>query len=316
MKRREFLAAGAAAAVALSSNIDLKAEVTDSTYDGKSANQQANAHLCLCSQLGIIPGKDVEEKFAKMKAWGMEAAEFGGDVADPERAANYKKALADAGLKAAAVCWGSHGGDLMSFEKERKQRGTDDLKKVLEGAGILGCTGVIYVPAFNGQSPLTNQEIRKMLLDDFPALADFAAECGTTIIFEPLNRGEAFFLRQVADGAAIARDINEASEKKCGMAVMGDFYHMSIEETDMMGAFISGGKLLKHVHLAGGVSNPRRTLPGLNQSRFVEGFRGLKYIGYTGPCSFECGCPGDLDREEAIQNSLNFLRKEYELAVI
>jgi len=316
MKRREFLAAGAAAAVALTSSVNLKAEVTDSTYDGKSANQQNAAYLCLASQLGLIPGKDVEEKFAKMKSWGMEAVEFGGDVADPERAEYYKKALADAGLKAAAVCWGSHNGDLMSFDAARKQKGTDDLKKVLEGAGIAGCTGVIYVPAFNGQSPLTNQEIRKMLLDDFPALADFAADCGTTIIFEPLNRGEAFFLRQVADGAAIARDINEISEKKCGMAVMGDFYHMSIEEPDMMGAFISGGKLLKHVHLAGGVSAPRRNLPGLNKSRFVEGFRGLKYIGYTGPCSFECGCPGNLDREEAIKNSLAFLRKEYELAVI
>ncbi len=314
MKRREFLAAGATAVALAMTNIEVKAEVTDSTYDGKSANKQQSARLCLGSQLGIIPGGSRKEKLAKMKAWGIEAAELGGEVADLEEAARIKQDLADAGLIASAICWGSHGGDLMSFDKERKQKGTDDLKKVIEGAGIVGSTGVIYVPAFNGQSPLTNQEMRKMLLDDFPALADFAAECGTTIIFEPLNRGEAYFLRQVADGAAIARDINELSTKKCGMAVMGDFYHMSIEETDMMGAFISGGKLLKHVHLAGGVSDPRRTIPGQNQSRFVEGFRGLKYIGYTGPCSFECGVRGD--REVEIPKALAFLKKEYELAVI
>lgn len=314
MKRREFLAAGAAAAAVAMTNLELKAEVTDSTFDGKSANQIEKARLCLGSQLGIIPGNSLEEKLAKMKAWGMEAVELGGNVADPAEAARTKKAIGDAGLIPSAVCWGSHNGDLMSFEKERKQKGTDDLKKILEGAGTVGCTGVIYVPAFNGQSPLTNQEIRKMLLDDFPALADFAAECGTKIIFEPLNRGEAFFLRQVADGAAIARDINDASAKKCGMAVMGDFYHMSIEEPDMMGAFISGGKLLAHVHLAGGVSDPRRTIPGQNQSRFVEGFRGLKYAGYSGPCSFECGVRGD--REVEIPKALAFLKKEYELAVI
>lgn len=314
MKRREFLAAGAAAAAVAMTNIELKAEVTDSTWDGKSANQTAKARLCLGSQLGIIPGNSTEEKFAKMKAWGIEAVEFGRDVEDPERAKYYKKLLDDTGLIPSAVCWGSHNGDLMSFDKERKQRGTDALKRALEGAGIIGCTGVIYVPAFNGQSPLTNQEMRKMLLDDFPALADFAADCGTHITFEPLNRGEAYFLRQVADGAAIARDINERSEKKCGMSVMGDFYHMSIEETDMMGAFISGGKLLTHVHLAGGVSDPRRTIPGQNKSRFVEGFRGLKYIGYTGPCSFECGVRGD--REVEIPKALAFLKKEYELAVI
>lgn len=314
MKRREFLAAGAAAAAVAMTNINVKAEVTDCTFDGKSANQITNARLCLGSQLGIIPGGSLEEKLAKMKEWGIEAAELGGNVANKDEAERTRKAIADAGLIPSAVCWGSHNGDLMSFDKDRKQKGTDDLKAVLEGAGIVGCTGVIYVPAFNGQSPLTNQEIRKMLLDDFPALADFAAECGTTIIFEPLNRGEAYFLRQVADGAAIARDINELSSKKCGMSVMGDFYHMSIEETDMMGAFISGGKFLKHVHLAGGVSDPRRTIPGQNQSRFVEGFRGLKYIGYTGPCSFECGVRGD--REVEIPKALAFLKKEYELAVI
>lgn len=314
MKRREFLAAGAAAAALAVTNINVKAEVTDSTFDGKSANQSGSARLCLGSQLGIIPGNSLEEKLAKMKSWGIEAVELGGNVADKAEAERTGKAIADAGLIPSAVCWGSHSGDLMSFDKEKKQKGTDDLKAVLEGAGIVGCTGVIYVPAFNGQSPLTNQEIRKMLLDDFPALADFAAECGTTIIFEPLNRGEAYFLRQVADGAAIARDINELSSKKCGMAVMGDFYHMSIEEPDMMGAFISGGKLLKHVHLAGGVSDPRRTIPGQNQSRFVEGFRGLKYIGYTGPCSFECGVRGD--REVEIPKALAFLKKEYELAII
>ncbi len=315
MKRREFLATGVAvvATVAMT-NIEVKAEVTDSTYDGKSANQQQSARLCLGSQLGRIPGGSRKEKFAKMKAWGMEAVEFGGEVANLEEAARIKQELADAGLIASAICWGSHSGDLMSFDKDRKQPGTDALKKVIEGAGVVGSTGVIYVPAFNGQSPLTNQEMRKMLLDDFPALADFAAECGTTIIFEPLNRGEAYFLRQVADGASIARDIYERSSKKCGMAVMGDFYHMSIEETDMMGAFISGGKLLKHVHLAGGVSNPRRSIPGQNKSRFVEGFRGLKYIGYTGPCSFECGIQGDSEVE--IPKALAFLKKEYELAVI
>ena len=105
MKRREFLAAGAAAAAVAMTNIELKAEVTDSTWDGKSANQTAKARLCLGSQLGIIPGNSVEEKFAKMKAWGIEAVEFGRDVEDPERAKYYKKLLDDTGLIPSAVCW-------------------------------------------------------------------------------------------------------------------------------------------------------------------------------------------------------------------
>ena len=49
---------------------------------------------------------------------------------------------------------------------------------MLTSAGALGSTGVIYVPAFNGQTKLGNQEIRKILLDMLPALGEHAAEGG------------------------------------------------------------------------------------------------------------------------------------------
>ncbi len=315
MKRRDFFTATAAvAALSLTNRSIIQADSVGSDWDGKSPNQSAKAKLRISSQMGIIPGKNDLEKFDKMKQWGIEGVELsGGIVNNPDE---MKKRIADAGLFPSAVCWGSHSGDLVSEDVSKRQKGIDDLKQVLQAAGTVGSTGVIYVPAFNRQTKLTNQEIRTVLLDTFPTLADFAGECGTSIIFEPLNRGEAYFLRQVADGASIARDIAEkASEKgKSGIKVMGDFYHMSIEETDMMGAFISGGTYLQHVHLAGGVTDPRRTIPGQNKTRFVEGFRGLKYIGYDKFCSFECGVRGD--REVEIPKACEFLRKEWELAII
>ena len=74
---------------------------------------------------------------------------------------------------------------------------------------------------------------------------------------------------------------------------MGDFYHMFIEETSDLGAFISGGAYLHHVHLASRI----RVLPGQDDRQFVDGFRGLKLIGYQDFCSFECGCRGDREVE-------------------
>ena len=93
---------------------------------------------------------------------------------------------------------------------------------------------------------------------------------------------------------------------------MGDFYHMDSEETSDMGAFISAGDYLNHVHLAGGRAEPTRTLPGQNGMSFVDGFRGLKYIGYTGFCSFECGCVGD--REVEMPKAMQFLRDQWDQA--
>ena len=91
-------------------------------------------------------------------------------------------------------------------------------------------------------------------------------KAGTHVIMEPLNRKEAFFLRQVADAAAIARDCHSD-----GIAVMGDFYHMYIEETSDLGAFISGGSAC-----ITSTRNSASTLPGQEERQFVEGFRGLK----------------------------------------
>ena len=305
MRRRDFFAAGAALSTALTMN-PVSRSFAQTTNE---CDKRSEAKLRISSQMGIIPGDSPEEKLAKMKAWGCEGGEWGGDVV--EKAAECRKMADDAGLESSAICWGSHNGDLCSEDLSKRQPGVDDLKKAIEAAGILGARGVIYVPAFNGQTKLTNQEIRQRCLEFLPEVAAFAAEHNTHVIFEPLCRMEAYFLRQVADAASICRDINEAGGNG-GMAVMGDFYHMWTEETSDMGAFISAGSYLQHVHLAGGTQDPRRTLPGQNSRTFVEGFRGLKYIGYQQFCSFECSVVGD--NEVEVPKSIAYLKAQWDAA--
>jgi sugar phosphate isomerase/epimerase len=95
------------------------------------------------------------------------------------------------------------------------------------------------------------------------------------------------FLRQVADAATIARDA-----KSPGIGVMGDFWHMTAEETSDMGAFVSAGPYLKHVHIA---SRKTRKIPGVDgeSDTYADGFKGLKLIGYRGAVSIEAGYPKD-----------------------
>jgi len=68
----------------------------------------------------------------------------------------------------------------------------------------------------------------------------------------------------VADAASIVRDC-----KSPGLAVMGDFYHMFYEETSDLGALISGGPYVHHVHMASAYD---RVLPGQDDRQFVDGF--------------------------------------------
>jgi sugar phosphate isomerase/epimerase len=124
------------------------------------------------------------------------------------------------------------------------------------------------------------------------------------MMMEPLNRGEAWFLRQLADAASICRDVNSP-----GIGMMGDFYHMRIEETSDCAAFLSAGKYVHHVHLA----SRARNLPGQDERSFIDGFRGLKMIGYHDFCSLECGCIGDPEIE--IPKSFAFLKRQWSEAV-
>jgi len=214
----------------------------------------------------------------------------------------YRDAVAKTDLKVSAICWGSCGGALISQDAQRRKEGIESLKRVLASAGELESTGVIFVPAFNSETDRTNQEIRKILVETFPEIGEYAVSVNSRVLLEPLNRGEAFFLRQLADAASICRDIDSP-----GVQMMGDFYHMYIEETSDLGAFLSAGPYLHHVHLA----SRKRILPGQDERSFVDGFRGLKLIGFRDYCSFECGCPEELDRNVEIPKSLDFLRQQW-----
>lgn len=316
INRRNFLKAtlsGAAMAVgstAIASCTDKPAETSaEATAQPKASGIEYNsaAQLNLSLQEGVAPGESLNEKLDFMEKNGVVGLEpGGGNLA--ARVDEFKQALNGRNIKISAICAGFKGFILSTDPAVRKQC-MDTMKEIIAAAGELGSTGVIIVPAFNNQVPVMphTMETRDFLCEQFNEMGNFAKEHGTTVIFEPLNRKECFYLRQVADAASICRDINNP-----GVRCMGDFWHMTWEETSDMGAFISAGEYLQHVHVA---SRKRRSMPGEDgdADNYVNGFKGLKAIGYNKFVSFECGCQSE-DRAAAVVNALNLLRKQWEEA--
>jgi len=304
--RRNFLktTASGAAIIALGS----VANVACNAQTNKKEQKNSSVGLKISFQEGIAPGEDLNAKLDFMEKLGVVGFEpEGKGLAD--RVKEIKDALKGRNIKVSAICAG-FSGFILSTEPDIRKQFDDTMHEIIAAAGELESTGVIMVPAFNSQKPVMphTQETRDFLCEQLALLGNYAVEHGTTVILEPLNRGEAFFLRQVADAASICRDINNP-----GVRCMGDFWHMTSEETSDFGAFISGGNYLQHVHVA---SRKRRSMPGEDgdADNYIEGFRALKTINYKNYVSFECGCKGD--RNIVVPAAVKLLCKQWEAATI
>jgi len=176
------------------------------------------AKLNLSFQAGTATGANLTEKFDYMEKHGVVGFEPHGK-AMLSRLQEMKEALRGRNIKVSAICAGFDGFILSTDPAVRKQC-RDSMAELIIAAGELESTGVIIVPAFNSQVPVMphTQETRDFLCEQFDEMGTIAQEHGTTVILEPLNRREAFYLRQVGDASSICGDINNP-----GVTCMGDF---------------------------------------------------------------------------------------------
>ncbi|MBO7546883.1 MAG: sugar phosphate isomerase/epimerase [Bacteroidales bacterium] len=302
MKRRDFLKTSLAG-VAGASLATLPAVATGC---GPAAPKKADVPLRLSFQEGIAPGANLGEKLDYMENLGIVGFEPGGRGL-AGRVSEIENALRGRNIKVSAICAG-FGGFILAEDPAVKNEFDTTMREIVEAAGRLGSVGVIMVPAFNSQKPCKPHtlETRDYLCEQLHALGEFALQCGTTVILEPLNRREAFYLRLVPDAAAICRDADSA-----GVKCMGDFWHMQEEASDYAAFMAAGPKYLQHVHIA---SRARRVMPGEDgeADNYVDGMRALKEMAYPGYVSFECGTKGE--RTETVPAAVSLLRSQWDQA--
>ena len=223
-----------------------------------------------------------------------------------KRAEEFRQALSGRNIKVSAICAGFDG-FILAEDPAVKASFDSSMRELIAAAGEIGSTGVIMVPAFNGQKPCMphTMETRAYLCEQLHELGEYALKHNTTVILEPLNRKEAFYLRLVSDAAAICRDADSE-----GVKCMGDFWHMQ-EETSDYAAFISAGKYLQHVHVA---SRGQRRMPGEDGQldNYIDGMRALKELDYQHYISFECGTAAD--RNVVVPAAVELLRSQWEQA--
>ena len=268
--------------------------------------KKSTATLNLSFQEGTAPGKSLNEKFDYMEKMGIVGFEPGGrNLAN--RINEIQEALKGRNIKVSAICAGFDG-FILAEDPAVKAQFDSTMRDIIAAAGELGSTGVIMVPAFNGQKPCMPHtlETRAYLCEQMHELGEYALKHNTTVILEPLNRRECHYMRQVGDAAAICRD-----SKSAGVKCMGDFWHMQEETSDYAALWAAGTEYLQHVHVA---SRGTRKMPGEDGlvDNYVDGFRALKEMNYPYYVSFECGTNGK--REETVPAAVKLLREQWKKA--
>jgi len=261
--------------------------------------------LKLACQENIVPGSTLLEKWDNLRAAGYDATELRGhgDFALrarlPELRAAHKAGVV---MPVACVIMDHFIGD---FDAAKRRDAVENMKSLLSIIAELGGYGAVTPAAYALHSnslppfraPRSPVDDRAVLLEGLQPLAEHAAREGVCVLLEPLNRYGDYMLNRLDQAVDLCRAVGLPS-----MRVVGDFYHMNIEERDIAAAIRSAGNYMRHMHAA----DSNRLQPGRGHIDFAPSLRALDEIGYDHYVSLECNLEGD--PQTALAEAAQFLR--------
>ena len=256
----------------------------------------------------LVPGSTLREKYDAARRFGFDALELSERPAfDEARTAIREK------IPVTAIA-GGYRGWLIDPDAEKIAAARKDIAELLDLAGELG-TGIVVVPIWGRTRNLpgiatgrTRDEDEALFLEGLRPLAEHAERAGAGIFIEPLNRYQNDVCVTIADAIRFRDAIDSPA-----VFVVGDTFHMNIEESDMGASLAEAGEKLGYVQMA----DSQRFEPGAGHIDFSSIFASLVGIGYEGDIGIECAAlSGDpeivLPRTAALVRDLI---RESELAV-
>jgi len=242
----------------------------------------------LAVQSRLVPGATLAERYERALSFGFDGMEL--SVANP---GPTMLDLADeairSGIPITAICSG-HRGWLIDPEPDQVAAARSDIRGLLDASAALGAP-LILVPIYGRNRKFTTcltgrtpEEDEALWLEGLRESAEHAEQVGGTIVVEAINRYENSVSVTLADAQRWARAMGSPSVR-----MMGDVFHMNIEERDLAEAFVSVADDLAYVHLG----DSQRLEPGQGHLDFDGVFSGLRRAGYEGWASMECNLSGD-----------------------
>src|SRR5204863_3505236 len=169
-------------------------------------------------------------------------------------------------------------------DRAKRREAVDYVRSVADLAAAAGAATIIVAPSAVMKTTRLGAPADEWewAIESIRAGGEYAASAGVDIALEPWNRYETYFLNRLEQAIELWRQTGLENG-----GVMGDTFHMNIEEASIPDALRSAHGLLKHVHLA----DSNRAVAGRGHADFRPILQALLDIGYDGYLSFEVMAP-------------------------
>jgi sugar phosphate isomerase/epimerase len=225
---------------------------------------------------------DLESSCQTAAELGFDGVELFAPDASAVEASPLRAVLDANGLELAAVGtgagWVIRRLNLCDSDEGGRTRAREFIRELIDFAGPFGAPviiGSMQGPAAVETNPAVARDWLRAALDD---LGQHAERYGTPVLLEPLNRYETRLVNTLSAGALLLNSLATDNVR-----LLGDLFHMNIEEADMAAALRAAGARLGHVHFV----DSNREAAGRGHLAFEPLRDALTEIGYDGFLSAE-----------------------------
>lgn len=228
----------------------------------------------------VYYGEAIAASIDRVARFGYDAIELAGEPTAFD-ASEVRDRTNDAGIAVSSICSiYTAERDLAHPEEKVRQAALDYVKEVADFAAAVGAPTIIIAPTacMKLQRLADPADERVWAVEGLRAAGEYAGSVGVNLTLECWNRYETYWLNRLEQGVELWRETGLENG-----GVMGDTFHMNIEEASIPDAIRETGSLLNHVHIA----DTNRAAPGAGHLDFGPVLEALADIEYDGYLSFE-----------------------------
>lgn len=228
----------------------------------------------------VYAGEDISVGIARLAKYGYDGVDFVGEPSqyETDKICNLLK---EHNIEASSICAiFNEERDFVSSNPEIRSNAIAYVKSCVDFAAAINAKAISVqaTACMKINAEASEEEEWNWAVEGIRDAGLYAQEKGIRLTLEAWNRYETYLINRLEQALKMVNDINLPN-----VGVMGDTYHMNIEERNLGDALRQVGDKLYYLHIA----DSNRAAPGRGHIDFVEIAQALSDINYDGWISME-----------------------------